>query len=107
MPDDLKRCSAGISINLHAHRRWNPCIRSTSRIGPSYRVTSDVFKGVNNPHVSEPAIKSHVSICPENPDSIGVVSHAWTVDQIPLEIGRASCRERVCQYVKISEGAGS
>src|SRR3546814_14716032 len=33
---------------------------------------------------------------------------AWTVASLPLiwaEIGRASCRERVCHYVEISVGA--
>src|SRR3546814_19203161 len=37
----------------------------------------------------------------------GVADLAGAAQPAGLEIGRASCRERVCQYVSISVGAGS
>src|SRR3546814_585763 len=37
----------------------------------------------------------------------GLVRYAIQADLVHLKIGRASCRERVCQYVRISGVAGS
>src|SRR3546814_14569825 len=40
---------------------------------------------------------------PETPEFL----EAAQAEALPTEIGRASCRERVCQYVWISVGGGS
>src|SRR3546814_20526232 len=49
-----------------------------------------------------PAIEKSVTYrCQDN----GLVPVDFLIDG--LKIGRASCRERVCQYVEISEGAGT
>src|SRR3546814_12301276 len=52
--------------------------------------------------VSAHRVAQHIAAAP---DGLDVVVAAGRVGQ--LQIGRASCRARVCQYVLISVGAGS
>src|SRR3546814_14632214 len=84
-PGTTNQCSNRLSYGRHAHqaeRTYVP-LSQASRTATANPVSEAVFDG------SRVVIRA---------------SSRWMRRQ---EIGRASCRERVCQDVQISEGAGS
>src|SRR3546814_16072835 len=100
--DLLNYSQYGISFDARYHfiaegRSWNPYLLA----GLGYQRAEGEFDNFPNPDSPIQREDSHVA------GKLGVGVQSTFDKRVAIQIGRASCRESVCQYVKISVGGGS